>query len=94
LKLWQAHQPESESENLPSIDIDSGPQYVLIVRRDTHVELRALPRGEFLMLDAFTHGENLERALLDAAQSDESFDAAAVMPRLVHSGALAGFQTG
>lgn len=83
LQLWQAHRDSDANADLSVIDMNVS-QRVLVFRRDTHVELRALPLAEFALLDALTRGASLEEALIDD-------DALAALPRVAQLGALVGF---
>lgn len=87
LKLWQAHRDDSAtgSANLDTIDMNAG-ENVLVLRRPTHVELRALPLNEFRLLQTFASGATLEHAL-----NDDELDAISGLTRVAQLGALGGF---
>jgi hypothetical protein len=56
-----------------TIDLAFGASRVLVVRRDTHVELRELPAGQFAFLDAIAHREPLLAATAAAMTVDDCF---------------------
>lgn len=89
LAIWKANR-ETDADDA-TIDLESGPSYLLIVRRDTHVELRELSAGEFTLLAAFAHGQALADAAEAALSSQPDFELGAALARLMQFGTLVDF---
>jgi len=89
LAIWRANQPGDDSHG--TVSLDAGACRLLVIRRDNHVELRALPPGEFALLHAITGAMNIVDAAAAALVADPDFELVAALPRLVRLGALTGF---
>jgi hypothetical protein len=63
LSVWRASQSQAER---PVVDLDSGPEHVLVHRATDGVQLRGLQADEFAFVDAIASGASLEAAV-DAA---------------------------
>jgi hypothetical protein len=83
LSLWRAHRDTTNDTDLDAIDMNEG-QAVLVMRRDTHVELRLLSHDEHRLFDALARNLTLQEAL------DDSEHALAALPRVAQLGALSG----
>ena len=88
LAIWRANQPGDDSHG--TVSLDAGACRLLVIRRDTHVELRELPPGEFAFLDAMP-AMSIADAAATALVADPDFELVAALPRLVRLGALTGF---
>jgi hypothetical protein len=64
---------------------------VLIIRRDSHVELRELPAGEFSFLEAIARRESLLAAATVALAADPQFSLLETLVRAAQSGVLVSF---
>ena len=89
LAIWRANQPGDDSHG--TVSLDAGACRLLVIRRDTHVELRELPPGEFVFLDAVMTAMSIADAAATALVADPDFELVAALPRLVRLGALTGF---
>ena len=89
IAIWRANQPGENSHDV--IRLDAGASRVLVIRRDSHVELRELPAGEFAFLEAVAGGLCLIDAAAAAFAADPDFELVAALPRLVRLGAITGF---
>lgn len=89
LAIWRANQPDADPST--TVRLDAGPSRLLVIRRDTHVDLRELAPGDFTFLDATASGATVDAATDAAAGADPDFNLAAALPRLMQAGALAGF---
>jgi hypothetical protein len=89
LAIWKANRPTeigqaqtasqadaaagSDTGSDLAIDLGAGASRVVIVRRDTQVELRELPAGQFAFLEAAARREPLLAAVAAAMTADDSF---------------------
>jgi hypothetical protein len=89
LAIWRANQPGDDSHG--TVSLDAGACRLLVIRRDTHVELRELPPGEFAFLDAVMTAMSIADAAATALVADPDFELVVALPRLVRLGALTGF---
>jgi hypothetical protein len=89
LAIWRANQPGEESHDV--ISLDAGASRLLVIRRDSHVELRELPAGEFAFLEGVAGGLSLVDAAAAALAADPDFELVSSLPRLVRLGAITGF---
>lgn len=85
-RLWEIHQDDFRGEF--SVDLDSGPDHVVIHRPRWQVSVRSVPPGEFHFLRGAEVGETLGIALATAASMDPSFDPSGVLARWVPQGVL------
>ena len=85
-RLWEIHQDDFRGEF--SVDLDSGPDHVVIHRPRWQVSVRSVAPGEFRFLRGAEVGEMLGVALATATSMDPSFDPSGVLARWVPSGAL------
>jgi hypothetical protein len=85
-RLWQIHQDDFRGDF--SVDLDSGPDRVVIHRPRWQVNVRSVPPGEFRFLRGAEMGETLGEALETAASMDASFEPSAVLPRWIPLGVL------
>jgi len=89
LAIWKANQ--SDDDQCERIDLDSGAQHLLAIRRSDHVELREIAPTDHLLLSEFA----LQHSLADAAEAlvtaYPEADLSAVLSHCAQLGALATF---
>lgn len=84
--IWRVHQ--SEGPVTETIDLDSGPDYVLVRRAPEGTELHRLPPGDFALLAALADCATLGDAYDAGCAADPEFDVGAALRRLVALGVL------
>jgi hypothetical protein len=89
LQIWRLNQPDASPD--ATLDLAAGSSRMLIVRRDSHVELRELPAGEFAFLDAIARRESLLAAATLALAADAQFSLPGTLVRAAQTGVLASF---
>jgi hypothetical protein len=82
--VWEAHRVDGEP---PPVDLDAGPQYALVCRRD-EVEVHRVDAAAFAFLQRLVAGDTLERAMAEATAIDANFPLADWLPRLAALGVL------
>jgi uncharacterized protein len=85
-RIWEVHQPGFAGPI--EVDLDSGPDGVLVHRPQWRAEVASLARGEFRFLAAARDGASLGEALRAAADADPAFDAGDALARWVSRGAI------
>ena len=85
-RLWEIHQDDYRGEF--SVDLDSGPDRVLIHRPVWRVYVKSVALGDFRFLREAARGERLGQALEAACSIDPSLDPARVLGRWIGSGVL------
>lgn len=88
LAIWKANQPNTEDT---TIDLIGGACHVLIIRREDHVELRELPRGQFALLRALAEHQAFGVAATEAWAVDPDLDLAAALASIVQLRTLVDF---
>jgi hypothetical protein len=88
IDLWRANRDADASESELAIDLASGAQHVLLLRREIEVELLRLTAAEFQFLESLRQGQGLPDAIAAATAHDQGFDAAAALPRFVQLGVI------
>ena len=86
LRIWQVNQCEAEVTEI--IDLDSGPDQILVRRAADVVELRRIPPGDFALLMALANGATLADAFDAACGADPRFNVSEALCRAVALGAL------
>jgi|SRR5215469_13540781 len=86
LRIWQVNQSEAEVTEI--IDLDSGPDRILVRRGADDVELHRLLPGEFALLLVLANGATLGNAYDAACGADPRFNAGEALCRAVALGAL------
>jgi len=87
LRIWQVNQPESAAEE--SIDLDSGPDFLLVFRTPEGNHLRRLREDDYRLLAAFAAGHSLAEALELLLASSPGFDLGTALRRCIEFAALA-----
>jgi Putative DNA-binding domain len=82
LAIWKTNQSELTADT-PPISLTDGPDRLLVIRRQHHVELRALRPELFALLQQFTCGLALGAAADAVASRHENFDVGAALRELV-----------
>jgi hypothetical protein len=86
LRIWQVNQ--SEAAETEVIDLDSGPDQILVRRGADEVELHRLPRGDFALLTALANEATLGDAFDAACGTDPRFNVGEALCRAVALGVL------
>jgi hypothetical protein len=89
LQICRLNQPDASAD--ATIDLAAGPSRVLIIRRDSHVELRELPAGEFAFLAAVARRESLLTSATLALAADPQFSLPETLVRAAQVGVLTSF---
>ncbi|HTQ77364.1 MAG TPA: DNA-binding domain-containing protein [Burkholderiales bacterium] len=85
-RIWEVHQPGFAGSI--EVNLDSGPDRVLVHRPQWRAEVATLARGEFRFLAAARDGASLGEALRAAANADPAFDAGNALAPWVSLGAI------
>jgi hypothetical protein len=80
-RIWEVHQDDYRGEI--AVDLDSGPQCVLVYRPRFRSAVAWLTAGEFAFLSAVAQHATLGTALQSALAADAQFDLAASLQRWV-----------
>ncbi len=88
LRIWQVHQPDLA--DAPEVDLDRGPDLLLIRRHAEGVGIERVPGGEFAWLTALVAGADLAGALDAALAADAAFDFAPALAARIADGTLCG----
>ena len=86
LRIWQANQ--SEVADIEIIDLDSGPDQILVRRGTAEVELLRLAQGDFALLHALANDATLGDAFDAACGADPRFNIGEALCRAVALGVL------
>jgi hypothetical protein len=86
LRIWQVNQ--SESADTEIIDLDSGPEQILVRRTAEDVELLSLAQGDFTLLNALANEATLGDAFDAACGADLGFNIGEALSRAVTLGVL------
>ncbi len=84
-RIWQAHQQGGEPE---AVELDAGPDRVLIHRPGRRVEVCSLQPGDFRFLERLRAGASLGAALEAAAVCDPGFLPQVALATWVQAGVL------
>ena len=74
-RIWEVHQDDYQGEI--AVDLDSGPDRVIVYRPRFRVTVATLTNAEFALLTAVQRGELLGAALESALAADAQFDLSA-----------------
>lgn len=85
-RIWQVNQEGYVGDD--NVNLDTGPESVLIVRPELEVELWRLGAAESKFLCALDSGENLGHAVEAALAHSHDFDLKVALERFVSSGTL------
>jgi uncharacterized protein len=84
--IWTVHQDNYEGEI--EVDLDAGPDRILVHRPKWRAQVRALAPGDYRFLDMARQGKTLGEALEAALAEDDSFDPPLALARWVDAGAI------
>jgi hypothetical protein len=90
LRIWQVNQPGYSRDQ--SVQLDVGGGALLVIRRNTGVELEALSRGDLSLLQDLAGGKSLGEAHMRALEVEPALDLSAFLQRHVLSGTLVAFR--
>ena len=91
LHIWQINQPDREADEI--IDLDEGPEQLVLVRGSDHViTMERVDAATFALLSACRLGRQVAGAVAEAITADADADAAGILNRLVASGQLVGIE--
>ena len=85
-RIWTVHQDDFEGRI--DVDLDAGPDRVLVHRPRWRVQVLALGPGDYRLLESAFAGATLGRALEAAVGEDPGFDPAAGLARWVAAGVI------
>jgi len=85
-RMWTVHQ--DDYSGALDVDLDAGPDRVLVHRPRWTAEVVALAAGDHRFLSAAAEGASLGEALEAAVAEDPQFDAAAALVRWIESGVV------
>ena len=89
LRIWQVNQDDFEGDQ--SVDLDSGGNQLLIIRRHLQVELEPLSKGEYVLLQALSDQLDFATACEQALESQPDFNLPASFQHHVAQGTLTDF---
>ncbi len=89
LRIWEVNQPDYAGA--ATVDLDEGAQRILVIRRDSSVELAGLPEVEFALLSALADGLSLEAAAEAALVRQPDFDFPEALRRHVAEATIVTF---
>lgn len=89
LAIWDTNTNDAD---VRPIDLSAGGGDVLVIRPAYEVELRTLPRGGAVFIEALREGARLGGAYEQAIAACSDFDLAANLQGLIGSGAIVGFR--
>jgi len=87
LRIWEVNQSEAAVTEI--VDLDSGPDRILVRRGAERVELHRVPAGDFALFMALANGATLGDAYDEACAADSCFNVAEALRRAVALGLLA-----
>ncbi len=85
-RIWTVHQDNYEGEF--DVDLDAGPDQIIVHRPRWTAEVRANSAGDHRFLAAALDGASLGDALEAASAEDSGFDPAAALARWVQAGVI------
>lgn len=91
LKIWQVNQPESAADEI--IDLDSGPDFLLVFRSPKGIFFRRIHQDDYRLLAAFAAGNSLAEALELVVASSPTFDLGAALQRCIEIAVLSQIPT-
>jgi len=86
-RIWEVHQNGYVGD--PELDLNAGPDRIVIFRPRWHVEVRSLSLGEYCFFSGALRTQPLGELIESACAIDPAFDPSAMMTRWIEYGALA-----
>ena len=80
------------SGDSPDVDLDQGPEYLLVARRNLEIEFQKLDPAGYAFVTAMAHGRALAACIEAACSVDAEFDAAAGLHREFSRGNIVGYR--
>lgn len=90
LRIWQVNQPGFVGDQ--TVQLDAGSDSLLVIRRDSAVELERLTPGELTLLHSLSGGESLGAAHVRALATEPELDLSAFLQSHVLGGTLVAFR--
>jgi hypothetical protein len=90
LRIWEVNQPGYSGDQ--TVQLDAGGDALLVIRRDSAVELEPLSPGELLLLQDLAGGKSLGEAHVHALEAEPALDLSAFLQRHVLGGTLVAFR--
>ncbi|MBS0422028.1 MAG: putative DNA-binding domain-containing protein [Proteobacteria bacterium] len=91
LRIWQVNQVDADPDL--TVDLATGPDYLVTRRTARGVELIRVPYGDYRLLECFAHNETLGEALSTLQRVEPAFDLGNALRRLIASGMISELQT-
>jgi len=88
-RIWQVNQEGYEGNQ--EVNIDHSDVRLLIERRDRHIELQTLGKGEWTLLESLATNQSLASAADAAIAAETDFDLAAGLSHLIAQSTLVAF---
>lgn len=82
-RIWTIHQEDYDGDF--DVDLDAGPDQVLVHRPRWRARVDSLAPGDFAFLDAARRGETLGAALARAAATDAGFNPSTALAQWIHA---------
>ena len=89
-RIWQSNVGSDAEPEI--LDLALGGDRLVVLRRRLQLQFHPLSRGEWCFLSSLGRGARFAAAVESADASDDEFDAARALQRLVGFGAIVGFQ--
>ena len=86
LKIWEANQPEAPADE--TIDLDTGPDFLLVFRNRKGIYFRRIQEDDHRLLAAFAAGRSLDEALELSLALNPEFNLSAALHRCIEFGVL------
>ena len=94
LRIWQAHQSPMADDGSHAVQVDAGPEWILVMQRADGVVLEGLAQAEHALLEAVSRGASLGDAVAAGLAVDAELDVASAMARHLVAGTLVGLVDG
>ena len=88
MEIWSTNQMGANPDQL--VDLESGPDHLLIVRPFQDVLIQRLPIGAWVFTSALQHGRTFQAAAREAAEASSDFDLEDTLSNLLRIGAITG----
>jgi hypothetical protein len=86
VRIWEVNQPEHSSED--RVDLDAGPDFVLVRRTAQGSEIRRVSAGDFQLLTMLAAGKPLEEAFEASLAAEPKFNLTVALGRCFEFGLL------
>lgn len=91
LRIWEANQEGNNSD--ATINLDTGGERLLVIRRRLEVLIERLPPGDYQLLEGCQQGVSFEAACDRALAAEPDFDLTAALRWHIVQGTFTGLQT-